>query len=96
MSGTIILDKPDQIAMFGLLQLRSRLHLEIKTGMHFRVSTLAAMKARGLTATRSKWVALCDLNRYIKEHGGPHDTLGVDLQKWLAQQGKPHEIKYSL
>jgi hypothetical protein len=89
---TIMLDTPAQINMFGLLQARGRLHMEIKTGMKFRQSTLAALQRNGLTTARSKWAALVDLNRYIGDAGGPADRMALDLQKWLAEQGKPHAI----
>lgn len=88
----VMLDTPRGIQMFGLLQARSRLHLEIKTNLKFRQSTLAALQRSGITDKRSKWAALVDLNRHIASQGGPHDTLGLSLQKWLAEAGKPHAI----
>lgn len=86
-----MLDRPEQIAMFGLLQARGRLHLEVR-GLGFRSSTLAALKRAGISDARTKWAALWDLNRHIASLGGPPDGLSLDLQKWLAQQGKAHAV----
>lgn len=68
-----VLDKPSQIEMFGLLQARGRLHLEIK-GIRFRQSTLAALQRAGITKARTRAKALEDLNRHIESLGGPADT----------------------
>jgi hypothetical protein len=70
---SIVIDTPDGIEMFRLLSMRGRLHIEIDTGMKFRVSTLAAMQRQGLTTKRTKIGALADLNAKIAELGGPAD-----------------------
>ncbi len=72
--GTVVLDKPEEIKMFGLLQARARLHIEMNTGMGFRQSTLGALQRAGITDKRTKKGALADLNQLIAAHGGPEDT----------------------
>lgn len=70
---TIILDTPEQIAMFGLLAMRGRLHIEINTGVKFRQSSLTALQQAGITSKRTKKGALADLNAHIESLGGPAD-----------------------
>lgn len=85
----IILDQPHQIAMYRLLVLRHRLHLELKTAMRFKPSTLVAMRAMGLTDTRDRWTALYDVNQAIAASGGPADSQSLALQKLLNQVYPP-------
>lgn len=65
-NGTM-LDRPEQIQMFALLQAAHRLSLEIKTGMKFRQSTLAAVQRAGITTKKTKKGALVDLIAVIQE-----------------------------
>lgn len=59
-NGTV-LDTPEDIQMFGLLQAAHRLSLEINTGMKFRQSTLSALQRAGITTKKTKKAALNDL-----------------------------------
>jgi hypothetical protein len=95
MNETIVLNQPSQIEMVGWLQLRHRLHLEIKTGLPFSnrgPGTLALLRHRGITTSRRKWTALCDLNRYIAMLGGPSDQQSLGIQRELARRGKPYAL----
>lgn len=65
-NGTM-LDQPEQIQMFALLQAAHRLSLEINTGMKFRQSTLAAVQRAGITTKKTKKAALKDLVAAIVE-----------------------------
>lgn len=62
----IILDTPDQIQMFALLQSAYRLSLEINTGLKYRQSTLSALRRAGITDKRTKRGALLDLISVIQ------------------------------
>jgi hypothetical protein len=86
-----VIDTPAGIEMFGLLQARGRLHLELR-GLGFRASTLKPLQRVGITSRGTKWGALVDLNRHIRALGGPHDRGMLALQKHLAEEGKPHAI----
>lgn len=86
---TTVVDTPSGLKMFGLLQARHRLHLEIGSGMSFRQSTVAALQRAGVTDSRNRWTALYDVNRAISAAGGPADTQSLALQRALAGQGKP-------
>ena len=69
---TIIIDTPEGIAMFQLLQLRSALKLEIRTGMKLsnRGSVLATAQRRGLTTKRTKRGAYADIDAAVVAAGG--------------------------
>lgn len=75
-SGATVISTPEGIEMFGLLQARGRLHLEIK-GLKFRQSTLAALQRAGITSKRTRKGALTDLNAHIAQLGGPPDRRTV-------------------
>jgi hypothetical protein len=69
----IVLDTPEQIQMFALLQAAYRLALEINSPLKFRQSTLAALQHAGITSKRTKKGALEDLVLKIKkEHNDPN------------------------
>lgn len=70
---TVVLDTPDGIAMYGFLQARGRLHLEM-SGLTFRQSTIAALQRAGITEARTRQKAHDDLNEHIAKLGGPDDT----------------------
>lgn len=98
MTDTIVLDTPEKVRMFGLLQIRHKLHLEIKTGMPFSnrgASTLQVLRAHGIYAGRSRWAGLWALNRTIAEEGGPSDSGCLKLQRLLAERGKPYAVPRS-
>lgn len=67
-----ILDTPEQINMFHVMQLRSALGLEIKTGMKFsnRGSLIATAKRCGYTSKQTKRGVYIDLNDLIVANGG--------------------------
>lgn len=65
--GPIILDTPEQIRMFGLLQIKYRLKLEVETGLKFRQSTLKAANYVLGTNYRRKAQALAAIIEYIEQ-----------------------------
>jgi len=71
MSEMIVLDTPEQIRAYGLLVLRSRLKLEVLTGMPFsnRISTTNAVRREIGSKTRSKKKLLEEFITYLKEKG---------------------------
>ena len=64
-NGTM-LDTPEDIQMFAYLQAAYRLSLEIRTGLKFRQSTLAAVQRAGITTKRTKKGGLRDLIAFIQ------------------------------
>lgn len=76
---SIILDTPEQIAMFHLLQIRSALALEIRTGMKFgRGSLVTTAQTCGYSTKRTKRGVYDDVNALILKHGGPEATRPLD------------------
>lgn len=65
--GPIVIDTPDGIAFFRLLQLRGALRIEINTGMrNSRGSVLAAVNQQFGTSFKRKQAALDYLNELIE------------------------------
>lgn len=73
MTNGFVIDTPDGIHMFALLQARGRLHIEMH-GLKFRQSTLAGLQRAGITTKRTRKGALADLNAEIERLGGPSDS----------------------
>ena len=69
---TAILDTPEQINMFHLMQVRGALGLEIKTGMKFsnRGSLITLANQCGYSDKRTKKGVYTDLDALITAHGG--------------------------
>lgn len=82
-NGTM-LDRPEQIQMFALLQSAHRLSLEINTGMKFRQSTLAAVQRAGITTKKTKKAALKDLVAAIIE-ANPNYVPGATMLRALGK-----------
>ena len=65
--GPVVIDTPDGIAFFRLLQLRGALRIEINTGMRMsRGSVLAAVNRQFGTSFKRKQAALDYLNELIE------------------------------
>lgn len=77
MSETVVLDTPEQINMFAILQATHRLALEINTGLKFRQSTLSALQHAGYTNKRTKKGALRDMVNVIKEMRPDYEPSGT-------------------
>lgn len=73
-----VIDTPEGIQMFALLQVTHRLALEINTGLKFRQSSLAAVQRAGYTTKRTKKGALQDMVTLIQSMRAdwePSDTI---------------------
>jgi hypothetical protein len=66
-SEAIVLDKPEQIAMFHLLQIKHALRLEIRTGMKFsnKGSLITLANRCGYSTKRTKAGVLADIEALI-------------------------------
>lgn len=64
---SVVIDTPEGIQMFALLQVTHRLALEINTGLKFRQSSLAAVQRAGYTSKRTKKSALKDMVTLLQE-----------------------------
>jgi hypothetical protein len=67
----VMLDTPEQIHMFGLLQARGRLKLELK-GIRFKQSTIAAINRAYGQNLRTRKQALAFLEKTIEEYKTEH------------------------
>ena len=81
--GTM-LDRPEQIQMFALLQAAYRLSLEIRTGLKFRQSTLAAVQRAGITTKKTKKGALVDLIAVIQK-ANPNYVVSSTIAEALSK-----------
>jgi hypothetical protein len=80
--GSFTLDQPEQIAMFHVMQLRSALGMEIRTGMKFsnKGSIMKHAKHCGYTDKQTKRGVYADLNKLIVDGGGMDRPLPPDTK----------------
>lgn len=79
-----VIDTPEGLHAFALLQTIHRLALEINTGLKFRQSTLAAVQRAGYTAKKTKKGALQDMVEAMQEFDpdwNPSPTVQRALEK---------------
>ena len=70
--GGFILDQPNEIQAFRLLAMKSRLKLEVQSGMNWSSrgpTTANIVRAEINSTTRSKAKLLVELETYLREKG---------------------------
>jgi len=70
-TGPVVIDTPEGMAYFRLLQVRGALSIEVKTGKsHSRGSVLKLAQREYGIKSRTKKGALAELNALVVEAGG--------------------------